>query len=541
MRNIALITASLQGGGAERCAADLSLIFTKRGFRVRIFTDLSRDIEYEYAGTLVDYSFDLSARNTGQEENSLRDRVNELKRLKAECGIDIAVSFLQWPNYLNILSRNAEKVILTTHSVNSQYAKKYNKTVFWSGETFRDLYQYADLITFPSEYCRKDWIEHYGDKNGITRTVYNPVHMMRVCGEGKKKNIVITVGRMQDVKRQWHLLKAFKLVKKMCPDSRMVILGDGDLRLKLMELSGRLGLSDDVEMPGNVQNVQDYLSEAKVFAMTSECEAMPCSVLEALSAGVPVVSCDSPGGIREELGISYDQKDITVPIIGECGIITPYICENGMYEISREEEIFAGEIIQLLKDNELRDKMAAAAVKRVQIFSDDAVGRVWVNDILNDSPDRKTDRAEFERIVEKNLIGYQDSVNIENMQMYILYYRLLEKWMVLHEQGKSASEYFRSRKIKSIIIYGMGKMAYHLIEDIKGSGINIICAIDKRKRNGNCNFPVITLNETIPDADCIVVTPIYEFEAIRQELEDMTQVLPISLSDVIDACSVQMN
>ena len=49
MQNIALIINTLQGGGAERCAADLSLIFTEKGFQVYIFTDLSTRITYEYA------------------------------------------------------------------------------------------------------------------------------------------------------------------------------------------------------------------------------------------------------------------------------------------------------------------------------------------------------------------------------------------------------------------------------------------------------------------------------------------------------------
>lgn len=408
MKNIALITAALQGGGAERCAADLSLIFTNRGFQVFIFTDLSRNVEYEYVGTLVDYNYSLSAAKKSRKENVLTQKVNELKALKAKYHIHIAISFLQWPNYLNILSKSREKVILTTHSVNSEYAKIYNKVAFWSEETFRDLYQYADLVTFPSEYCRKDWVEHYGDQNSITRTIHNPVHMMRACEQGDKKNIVIAVGRMQTVKRQWHLLKAFRLVKNECPDSRMIILGDGELWPKLKELCSRLGLTDDVEMPGNVKNVQDYLLQAKVFVMTSRCEAMPCSVLEALSAGVPVVSCDSPGGIREELGISYEHKDITVPLMGDCGIITPYIHENRMDEISREEEILAHEIVRLFKDNELRGKMAAAAVGRAQKFSGGIVGEVWIDEILNNRPGRKTDREEFGKMIEKHLNNYPE-------------------------------------------------------------------------------------------------------------------------------------
>ena len=101
MQNIALITGTLQGGGAERCAADLSVIFTQRGFRVYIFTELSVKIEYDYAGTLVDYSFDLSSIGEIQNINPLQDRVRELEALKKKYRIDIAISFMQLANYFN--------------------------------------------------------------------------------------------------------------------------------------------------------------------------------------------------------------------------------------------------------------------------------------------------------------------------------------------------------------------------------------------------------------------------------------------------------
>lgn len=309
MQNIALIINTLQGGGAERCAADLSQIFTERGYNVYIFTDLSVNIGYEYKGTLV--SFKVSISDGEEWGNPIRYKVNELSRLKESNHIDIAISFMQLANYLNILSKKQEKVILTIHGMTSVYAKE-EKSVIWAEETFRDLYQYADVITFPSGFCRRDWLEHYGDKNNITTTIYNPVHRMKVEENRNKENIVITVGRMHSDKRQWHLIKAFSLVKKICLDSKLIILGDGELRPKLEKMVMRLGLEKDVEMPGNVKNVQDYLAKAKVFAMTSRCEAMPCSVLEALSAGVPVVACDCPGGIREELVFLMNLKAVHI-------------------------------------------------------------------------------------------------------------------------------------------------------------------------------------------------------------------------------------
>lgn len=534
MQNIALIVNSLQGGGAERCAADLSLIFAKRGFQVYIFTDLTIKIDYEYAGTLVNYSSVSLGTNDAQKENPLRHKVKELEELKKKYSIEIAISFMQNANYFNILSRGKEKTILTTHSINSEYAK-YEKTVFWSEETFRNLYQYADFITFPSDFCREDWLRHYGDENNITRTIYNPVHIMPVHSSDNKKNTVITVGRMQGVKRQWHLIKAFKLVKKMCPDSKLIILGDGELRTQLKAMIAQYDLTNDVEMPGNVKNVQDYLAQAKVFVMTSRCEAMPCSVLEALSAGVPVVSCDTPGGIREELGIPREQKDLVAPLRGACGIITPYIKENSKNDISWEEEILAKEIVRLLKDEEMRTEMAREAVKMSQRFSADIIGSIWVDDILKGDLNREIDQSEYERIKEKNLSDDQ-SLLVGNVQMYISYYRLLEKWMILRERGSSAKQYFVTQGVKNIIIYGLGKMANHLIEDIKGSDINIVCGIDLRAVDKYRDFAVITLENTIPEADCIIITPVHETESIKQKLEERTIIPIVSLSEIIDKC-----
>lgn len=534
MQNIALIIGTLQGGGAERCAADLSLIFTQRGLQVYIFTDLSIKVEYDYEGTLVDYSFALSSMGKTQNADPLQDRVNELSDLKKKYHIDIAISFMQVANYFNILSKDEEKVILTTHSVNSEYAK-YEKSVFWADETFRELYQYADFITFPSDFCRDDWLRHYGDKNRITRTVYNPVHMMQAKKNDHKENVVIAVGRMHSIKRQWHLIKAFSLVKKECPDSRLILLGEGELRPKLEMLVKKFGLTEDVEMPGNVKNVQDYLVRAKVFAMTSRYEAMPCSVLEALSAGVPVVSCDSPGGIREELGISYEQKDTSTPVIGECGIITPYITEKDAEDISWEEEVLAGEIVHLLRDDDLRNQMAAAAVKTVQRFAAGQIASLWVDDIFKSFQKRQTDQDEFEKIRRKSIESFQKPEMI-NIKMYVAYYRLLEKWMTLREKGGGTKQYFMSRGMKKIIIYGLGKMANHLLEDLKESDINIVCAIDRNAINKYGDFPVITAEERIPDADCIIITPVHETEAIKKNLTGRTLLPIISLSEVIDSC-----
>lgn len=83
MQNVALIINTLQRGGAERCAADLSVIFAQKGFSVFIFTDLSIGVEYEYAGKLIDYKCTLGNDDKTKKQNPLSQKVNELKDLKS--------------------------------------------------------------------------------------------------------------------------------------------------------------------------------------------------------------------------------------------------------------------------------------------------------------------------------------------------------------------------------------------------------------------------------------------------------------------------
>lgn len=532
IKRVAIITNSLQGGGAERCAADLSVFYENNNYTVYIFTDLQILQQYQYKGRLINFSFDINYNKFVNEKSAWVDKIEELSKLKEQYQIDISISFMQFANYLNILSKGHEKVILTTHSVNSIYAKM-DSSVFWSEHTFKELYQYADLITFPSEYCRNDWIQHYGDKNSITKTVYNPVHIMNATKEQQKEKIIIAIGRMHSIKRQWHLIKAFKKVHDTLPEYHLVILGEGSLRTKLESLVQELGLSDSVEMPGNVSNVSEYLAKSKVMVMTSYCEAMPCSVLEALSAGVPVISCDSPGGIREELGVAITMPLDREALEGECGVITPYIKENDLYEYSYEEQVLADEILKFLQDTMLQNRLSQNAKRSIEKFYIENIGKIWINEIFPQELNKSYDPVTFEKEKEFSLSTIANH-KINSMDMYISYFRLLENWMKAREENRNVKDYFYKNGYKNIVIYGLGKMASHLFFDLKDSDVKVIGAIDKGAINKFEEYPVVTIDDDIPKADCIVVTIIYDYENVKRILKEKMDCPIVSLMDVIN-------
>ena len=106
---------------------------------------------------------------------------------------------------------------------------------------------------------------------------------------------VLYVGNLVAVKRLDMLLEAAKRLKDARPAFRMALVGDGILRGELEALAARLGLCEAVEFAGArpFEEIARWLRRARVFVMTSEMEGLPQAMIEAMSAGVPVVVPDT--------------------------------------------------------------------------------------------------------------------------------------------------------------------------------------------------------------------------------------------------------
>jgi glycosyltransferase involved in cell wall biosynthesis len=120
------------------------------------------------------------------------------------------------------------------------------------------------------------------------------------------------------------LIEAFALAKQQCP-ARLIILGEGELRQSLEQTIGELGLKGSVELPGFVANPRSFMSRAAVIAMSSDWEALPMTLIEALSLGKPIVATDCPSGPGEILaGGKYGRL---VPA-GNAGALAEAICDG---------------------------------------------------------------------------------------------------------------------------------------------------------------------------------------------------------------------
>lgn len=118
----------------------------------------------------------------------------------------------------------------------------------------------------------------------------------------RKHKVFCTIGRLDPVKNQMLLIKAFAHLCKTTPRylPKLLIVGDGPERDKLESLTRALALDEYVEFLGYRTDISEILTSVDVFVLSSHYEAMPMTILEAMAKKVPVVSTDV-GGIRHAL------------------------------------------------------------------------------------------------------------------------------------------------------------------------------------------------------------------------------------------------
>lgn len=101
--------------------------------------------------------------------------------------------------------------------------------------------------------------------------------------------IVGWIGALRPEKNVERLLQAFA---GLGSQSRLVIVGDGPLRVRLQEIAATLGIADRIFWLGLRRDVSAILPALDVLALSSDTEQMPVVVMEAMAAGLPIASVD---------------------------------------------------------------------------------------------------------------------------------------------------------------------------------------------------------------------------------------------------------
>jgi len=151
--------------------------------------------------------------------------------------------------------------------------------------------------------------------------------------------VVGTVGRLNEVKRQDRLIRAFARVRETSPTAQLLLVGDGILMADLRKLAVDLKIESSVHFAGYQTEPEKFLGAMDLFALTSRSEGMPLAILEAWAAGVPVVA-SRVGGVPEmmadgQTGLLFDPEDENALVAAMGRLIANRDLRRAMVEAGR--------------------------------------------------------------------------------------------------------------------------------------------------------------------------------------------------------------
>jgi glycosyltransferase involved in cell wall biosynthesis len=157
----------------------------------------------------------------------------------------------------------------------------------------RRLVLRRSTVVLPSRTLERIALEVWRLPPGRVRYIPNGIDTARFLppqeGGGVAPLTIGTVAALRGEKNLARLLEAFALLP---PPTRLVIAGDGPERGALEALAARLGLADRVHFAGHQSAPQEVLRGLDLFALSSDTEQMPLSVLEAMASGLAVAATD---------------------------------------------------------------------------------------------------------------------------------------------------------------------------------------------------------------------------------------------------------
>jgi glycosyltransferase involved in cell wall biosynthesis len=182
--------------------------------------------------------------------------------------------------------------------------------------------------------------------NGVDTTDFDPQSDRRAVaalGIADCEPVVAVIGAMRPEKDHKTFLDAARVINRMMPSARFLLVGDGPLRGQLEARAVSLGLHDRMVFAGVRDDIADLLRGADVFVLSSYSDCFPMALLEAMASGRPAV-CTAVGGVLE---IVDD---------GVTGFVVP----------PRDARALADKVLAVLNDSDLASAMGAAGRRRVE-------------------------------------------------------------------------------------------------------------------------------------------------------------------------------
>ncbi len=388
-------------GGAQRALSNIQAHLPD-DYEIDTLVNSETDRVFPNKGNVISLHIDKEAKTDSVvfQAGAFIKRMVWLRRLKKTGNYRVCISFMDSANIANIISGNKHcRVII---SVRNTYSEKrtlpqYRYIVI---PLARLLYRKADLVVAVSEELRRELERDIHLDPGHLTVITNGYDMDRINELAVKplpydisalingRKMILTAGRLNIQKHQWHLIRAFSKVVKEFPNVVLVIAGTGKLEEYLKKISNDLGISDNILFIGFEDNIYRFMHCADVFVLPSGHEGFPNALGEALCTGAPCIVTDFKTGAREMLApeLLDDKRRIATAIECTYGMITPR-CSGNMYQgpepLEDAEVELANGLIRLLRDDEFNKKCRSKSINAGRRYDIRTAVEKWIGVIEN--------------------------------------------------------------------------------------------------------------------------------------------------------------
>ncbi len=235
------------------------------------------------------------------------------KRLWAFCereNVQLVHAHQYTPFFQTMLARRGRgglPILFTEHGRHHPDVRKTKRVI-----CNRLLLKRDDRLVGVGAAVRNALIENEGLPSGRVEVIYNGVDLSAFAaneqnlrsevreklGLADSDLVVMMVARLHPLKDHLTALEAVRSLSKLRPDIKLVLVGDGEERPRIGAFIKEHSLVSNVRALGTRTDVARLLSAADVFLLSSISEGIPLTIIEAMAAGIPVISTDV-GGVSE--------------------------------------------------------------------------------------------------------------------------------------------------------------------------------------------------------------------------------------------------
>ncbi|MBI1837978.1 MAG: glycosyltransferase [Flavobacteriia bacterium] len=349
------IIPSLAKGGAERIVLDTSIELSKReGVQLKLVT-FHETNAYSFLSKTIDHQV-IKSSVVPSLKGKNKINIKELQALINQFQPDVIHSHLfESEMVLSQIRLKSTKHIVHFHDNMIQFQKiklsknkiKQTITNWYERKIVTKAYRNSFTRFIAISKDTENYIKKNLPSNFQTDLLHNAINtsVFQISGMSHRENKIVNIGSLVDKKGQSLAIDVIAELKQKGYSISLDILGDGKNRAQLQNQIDDLKLSDNVSLHGNVDHPEDFLKHAKIYLHTAIYEPFGLVLLEAMSAGLPIV-CTDAGGNRD---------------IIEHG-------KNGYIFQERNPEILANQIIELLENESKRQEIGGYAQNYAQNY-----------------------------------------------------------------------------------------------------------------------------------------------------------------------------